>query len=51
MIGIYAALASGHAELANIVQYMLDGQLRYRNGDVKGAITQFRKSVEASYLV
>jgi len=46
MIGIYAALASGHAELANIAQYMLDGWFRYCDGDVEGAITQFRKSVE-----
>ena len=46
MIGIYAALASGRAELANIAQYMLDGWFRYRDGDIEGAITQFRKSVE-----
>ena len=46
MLGIYASLVSNNEELANIAQFMLDGWLRYLDGDIEGGITQLRKAVQ-----
>ena len=46
ILGIYASLVSGNVELTNIAQFMLDGWLRYLDGDIEGGITQFRKAVQ-----
>jgi len=46
ILGIVYLLETGSPGLAEATQYLLDGYHRYLDGDLEGAVTQLRKSVQ-----